>query len=90
MEMGGENLGEARALQQIEEHDRIEAAGNADNDRCIFVFRTDAADKARQEIGRFFHDDQAAVIFAAPKYGWRISGKCTEPSGCCPFSSSAT
>ena len=90
MEMGDDELTEAGALQEIEEHHGIDAAGNTDDGGFIFALRPDATEKARQEIGRFFHAPQAAVILAAPKYGWRISGKCTDPSGCCPFSSKAT
>ena len=82
MEMRDDKFPEAGPLQQVEQCDRIDPAGNAGNDRRGPRHASHACEEARQEVGRLVHACQAGANLAAPKYGWRISGKCTEPSGC--------
>ena len=55
MEMSHNQFSASRTTQQIEQHDRVEAAGDADAGGLIRRERPEAANKARQKVGRFLH-----------------------------------
>lgn len=88
--VGHDERGESGAVQQVEKHDGINAAGDGDNGGGVAREVGDAFGQTRQQVGRFFHGNQATASRSAPKRSCRIGGRSTEPSGCCPFSKMAT
>lgn len=114
VEVGDDQAAEPGAVEEVEQGDGVEPAGDGDEGGRSGVEVAHRGEEAREEVAASFHGrfgvgayarpvgtpalqeerrghwPYRGLIRAEPKYGCRISGRWTEPSGCCPFSSSAT